>query len=44
MRKYAQPIRMAEGTPLCDLQLPLLHNLGVEVDHFGDSTAALADV
>ena len=35
-------VRVAEGTPLCNLQLSLLHTLGVETDHFGDSTGALA--
>ena len=35
-------VRVAEGTPLCNLQLSLLNTLGVEIDHFGDSTGALA--
>ena len=34
-------IRAAAGTPLCNLQLSLLHKLGVQAERFGDSTGEL---
>jgi hypothetical protein len=34
-------LHVADNTPLCNLQLTLLNKLGVEIDQFGDSTAAL---
>ncbi|QEG40001.1 DUF1552 domain-containing protein [Roseimaritima ulvae] len=34
-------IRYDNGTPLCNLYLWMLQQMGAQVDHFGDSTAAL---
>ena len=34
-------LRAPEGTPLANLQLTLLDKLGVDVEHFGDSTGEL---
>jgi hypothetical protein len=31
-------VKVAKGTPLCDLQLTLLHRMGVNAESFGDST------
>ncbi len=35
-------IKVAQGTPLCNLQLSLLHRMGVNVDQFGDSNGEIA--
>ena len=42
--KGGRHVRLAEGTPLCNVQLGLLHRLGAELDYFGDSTAALTEI
>ena len=37
-------IRYPQGMPLANLQLTLLHKMGLRVDHFGDSTRMLSEV
>ena len=34
-------LKVATGTPLCNLQLTLLHRMGVNADSFGDSTGEI---
>lgn len=37
-------VKVAKGTPFCNLQLTMLHRMGVDVASFGDSTGDLAGV
>jgi len=37
-------VKYEKGTPLANLQLTLLHKLGVPADHFGDSNNELTDI
>jgi hypothetical protein len=34
-------VRVADGTPLANAMLTLVHGLGIDMPQFGDSTAAL---
>lgn len=37
-------VKVAKGTPLCNLQLTMLHRMGVNADSFGDSTGEVSDI
>ena len=37
-------VKVAEGTPFCNLQLTMLHRMGVDVEQFGDSSGELTDL
>ena len=37
-------LRYAKGTPFCNLQLSLLHKMGVKIEQFGDSSGELAEL
>jgi hypothetical protein len=37
-------VKLAKGTPLCNLQLTLLHKMGVNAESFGDSNGELTEI
>jgi hypothetical protein len=39
--KGGNHIKVAKGTPLTNLQLTLLHRMGVDAESFGDSTGEI---
>jgi hypothetical protein len=42
--KSGRHVRCRQGTPMTDLQLTMLHKVGVNVDHFGDSEGELNEI
>jgi len=44
MKLGGQHLTLAERTPIANLHLTLLQKVGLERDHFGDSTGTIADV
>jgi len=36
--------KLEKGTPLCNLQLTMLHRMGVDLEQFGDSTGELTEL
>jgi hypothetical protein len=42
--KGGRHVRCPKGTPLSNLQLTLLQKMGIDTDHFGDSTGTLSNV
>ena len=42
--KGGRHIRYPDGLPLANLQLTLLHGMGLSTDHFGDSPGTLSEV
>jgi hypothetical protein len=42
--KGGNHLKVAKGTPLCNLQLTMLHRMGVSVPSFGDSTGEVTEL